>query len=128
MAGTLTVTRIPKVSGTGRESEIVQIDWLSDSSGNADVSVNLYGFLVKAVTDPGVAAPTANYDITIVQNGVDAAAGLLIDRHTTTSEQVYANVTGAAVPIWLCGDHTFTVANAGNAKNGTVYLYLVESL
>jgi hypothetical protein len=128
MPGTLTVTRIPKVSTSGRESEIVQIDWLSDASGDASVSVNLHGFLVKAVTDPGSAAPTDNYDITLMQYGVDAAASLLIDRDTTNSEQVYPNVTGAAVPLFLVGDHTFTIANAGNAKNGTVYLFLVESL
>jgi hypothetical protein len=132
MAGTVTVTRAPLVSTSGATIEKVQIDWLSDASGNADATVNLFGFLLKAVTDPGSAAPTASYDITIVQHGIDMAASLLADRHTTNSEIVYGIAKNASdiapVPPFFAGDHTFTIANAGNAKNGTVYLYLIESL
>lgn len=127
MAGTVTMTRIPKESALGRECEIVKIDWLSDGSGNADASVNLYGFCVKAVTVPGN-SPTDNYDVTLMQYGADAFAGMLVDRDITNTEQVYTTPSGAATPLLLVGDHTFTIANAGSAKQGTVYLYLVESL
>lgn len=122
MAGTLTVTRTPGKTKYGREYEIVQVDWTSDASGNADVAVALDGFLVKSVTDP-VDGPTDNYDITLVQNGADQLAAALENRDTTNSECVIH-----AAPIFLAGSHTFTVAAAGNAKSGKAFLYLVDSL
>lgn len=131
MAGTLTVTRAPLVSSNGREVQKVSVAWTSDASGNADVSItNLYGFLIKAVTDPdGAAAPTALYDITLVdENSVDALAGKLADRSATVNEQVYPVATGATTPIFLCGTHTFTVAAAGASKSGVAVFYLVDSL
>jgi len=127
-AGTLTTTRTQTQLPSGKIVDIVQIDWTSDASGNADVAVTLNGYLIKAITDPGSTAPTDDYDITLVQNGVDAAATLLTNRDTANSEQVYPLVSGAATPIFLVGSHTFTVANAGNAKVGTAYFYLIDSL
>lgn len=131
MAGTLTVTRDPRKSPNGGKLfERIVVDWTSDASGNADVSIeNLYGWCVKVVTDPGSTAPTDNYDITLVdENSVDALEGKLVDRDTANSETVYPLVTGAATPVLLCGTHTFTVANAGNAKVGKAIFYIVENL
>jgi len=133
MPGTVTVTRDPRrAPNEGKKVERVSIAWTSDASGNATGTVeNLYGFLVKAVTIPAAAgsAPTDNYDITLVDdNSIDAAASALIDRDTANTEQVYPTPTSAQVPVFLCGAHTFTVANAGNAKSGTCVLYIVESL
>lgn len=132
MAGTVTVTRDPRrMPNSGKTVERIHVAWTSDASGNADGSItNLYGFLVKVVTDPdGSAAPTDNYDITLVdENSVDAAESLLLNRDTANNETVYPLVTGAATPVFLCGTHTFTVANAGNAKSGVCVLYIVESL
>lgn len=131
MAGTLTVTRDPRrAPNEGKKIERIVIDWTSDASGNADVSIaNLYGWLVKFVTDPGATAPTDNYDITLVdENSIDALAGAGADRDTANTEQVYPIASGAQTPIFLCGTHTFTVANAGNAKVGQCILYVTESL
>jgi hypothetical protein len=131
MAGTLTVTRDPRQApNEGRQYERVVIDWTSDASGNADVSIaNLYGFLIKLVTDPGSTAPTDDYDITLMdENGIDALAGAGMNRDTSTTEQVYPTATSAAIPVFLCGTHTFTVANAGNAKVGKAVFYIAESL
>lgn len=131
MAGTLTVTRDPRVApACGKPIERIVVDWTSDASGNADVSIaNLYGWLVKIVTDPGSTAPTDNYDITLVdENGIDALAGAGADRDTANTEQVYPVASGGQTPVFLCGTHTFTVANAGNAKVGRAVLYIVESL
>jgi hypothetical protein len=110
--------------------EVVQISWTSDGSGDFTEALELNGWLVKVVTDPdGTDAPTANYDITLVdENSVDAANSLLINRHTSTTEEVYTLVSGAATPILLSGDHTFTVANAGDTKAGVCKLYLVSEL
>ncbi|MBA3754987.1 MAG: hypothetical protein H0X02_01590 [Nitrosomonas sp.] len=131
MAGTLVVTRDPRQApNQGKCIERIVIDWTSDASGNADVSIaNLYGFVLKVVTVPSATAPTALYDITLVdENLVDALDGKLADRSATVKEQVYPFATGAPTPIFLCGTHTFTVAAAGNAKIGKAILYIVESL
>lgn len=131
MAGTLTVTRDPRrAPNEGKKVERISIAWTSDASGNADVSItNLYGFLIKAVTDPGATAPTDNYDITLVdENSIDAAESALLNRDTANTETVYPVASGAQTPVFLCGTHTFTVANAGNAKDGVCVLYIIESL
>jgi len=131
MAGTLVVTRDPRRGQNGgKDIERIVVDWTSDASGNADASIEkIYGWCVKIITDPGSTAPTDNYDITLVdENGVDALEGKLVDRDTANNETVYPLVTGAATPVFLCGTHTFTVANAGNAKVGKTIFYIVESL
>lgn len=130
MAMSVAETRTPLVSKYGREAEKVSLTWVSAADGSATATVNLWGFLLKAVTDPaaGGSAPTDNYDITLVQDGIDAAADALLNRDTANNEQVYPLASGAAVPIFLAGDHTFTIANAGDSKGGVVHLYLIESL
>jgi len=124
-----TATRQPLVSKTGREAEKISVAWTSDGSGNASVSIeNMYGFIIKAITDP-TDGPTDNYDITLVdENGMDALNDSLLNRDTTNTEQVYPGVTNASVPIFVCGTHTFTVANAGATKSGVCVFYMVESL
>jgi hypothetical protein len=118
-----TVTRQPgKFSGTGNVYEILTIDWTSDGSGDATLTLDVNGFLVKAITDP-VDGPTDNYDISLVQNGGDALGGFLADRDTTTTE-----VKIPTFPIFLAGSHVFTVAAAGATKSGICYLYLVEKV
>jgi hypothetical protein len=131
MAGTVTATRDPRSAPRGKHIDKVNVAWTSDASGNATLSIeNLYGFLLKMVTVPsGSAAPTDNYDITLVdENSIDALAGAGADRDTANTEQVYPTPSGSSIPAFLCGTHTFTVANAGNAKSGTAILYIVESL
>lgn len=129
MAGTLTVTQTRFQAGKGYGNKF-SIAWTSDASGNADVSVpNMNGWLVKLVTDPGATAPTDNYDITLVdENSIDALADTGLNRDTANTEQVYTLASGAQTPIFLTGTYTFTVANAGNAKQGTAVFYVLESL
>lgn len=127
MSGTVTAVATKIQTEMSRVfTEKVTVTWTCDASGNATGTVNLQGFLIKAITVPGAAgaAPTDNYDITLVADGIDMAASQLIDRDTANTEMVYPVATSACTPIFLAGDHTFTVANAGNAKSGTVYLYL----
>lgn len=125
----VTATRVPLVSKTGRNAEKISVTWTSDGSGNASGSIeNLYGFVIKAVTDP-VDGPTDNYDITLIdENGMDALNDALLNRDTTTTEQVYPGVTNASVPVFVFGTHTFTVANAGTTKSGTCVFYIIENL
>lgn len=131
MSGTVTVRRDPRVApNEGKCIERIVVTWTSDSSGNATAEItNLYGFLVKLVTTPSATqAPTDNYDVTLIdENGLDALAGSALDRDATATEQVYPVATNAATPVFLCGTHTFTVANAGNAKAGTAVIYTIEA-
>lgn len=100
----------------------MSVAWTSDGSGAASGTVELYGFLLKSTTKP-TDSPTDNYDITLIQDGIDQLAGSLMDRDTANGEVVVH-----AAPIFLAGAHTFTVAAAGATKSGNAYFYLVESL
>ncbi len=108
-------------------TDLVTVSWTSAADGSATGTVNLQGFLIKVVTDPGATAPTDNYDISLVQNGIDQLGDLLLNRDTANTEMVYPVVSGACTPIFLAGDHTFTIANAGDSKVGTVYFYIREA-
>lgn len=104
----------------------ISIAWTSDASGNASglATTNTYnGALHRLVTVPGAAgaAPTDNYDVTILdQDSTDVLMGAGIDRDTANTEQVLATSLGAVANDTL----SIVVANAGNAKSGTVYLYI----
>lgn len=129
MAGTVTATYRKSTS-----VRVVDVEWTSDASGDATGKVALDGQLIKVVTNPSATAPTDNYDITLVdEDSIDVAGGLLANRDTTNSEEVYlfkqVTLTGtgsdaAAVPIYHGGLVTFTVAAAGNAKSGVARIYL----
>ena len=99
--------------------------WTSDASGDVDgtLTVSAYnGVLERLVTVPdGDAAPTDNYDVTILdEDGVDVLMGGGADRDTANTEQVGASSLGVVANDRL----ELVVANAGNATSGTVYLYL----
>lgn len=99
-----------------------RVDWTSDSSGDATATLPINGAIVRVVTNPDdSAAPTANYDVTVVdEDGVDLLNSECLNRHTSNSEQVFPT----DVPFHN-GDVTVTIANAGDTKQGTVALYVV---
>lgn len=111
---------------------IVRLDWLSDSSGNADGLVELRGLCVRATTVPsGSVAPTANYDVAFYDgNEQDAFGGLLANRSATAVETVNpyrSDTTDADVgDVFLSGYYRVAVNNAGSAKRGSVYLVLLD--
>lgn len=115
--------------------------WTSDGSGDATGTTVpvVYGELVKAITDPGAAAPTANYDIVITdEQSVNVLGGTqddLLDRHTSNTEEEYFLVLDdAGTPLAqslhpvVADKLTVTVSNAGDTKNGVVYLYVKGEL
>jgi hypothetical protein len=135
MAGTVTVTRTERASRVSEIVHVVQIDWVADA---ADGSVpqttiaDLYGFVVKAITNPGAVAPTANYDIEMLEGDdttVDAMGQTLMNRHTANTEVVYPAVSGAQTPPFLWGSYDFRLTNnAVNSATGRLLLYLKEQL
>jgi len=128
MAASATVTIDPRSAPNGKRITRIVIDWVSAADGSCTKALDaIYGYLVKMVTDPGSTAPTDNYDITLIdQDGADALAGAGADRDTANTEQVYPVASGAQVPVFLCGTHTFTIAAAGDSKVGKTVLYIME--
>ena len=138
MAGSsMTFTYDGGADGAGHPTRFRRViaDWVSDDATGAvtGTSRKVVGRLVKAVTDPGSPAPSANYDIALTD---DASADILANtdatlanRHTSNSETVVffeKNVAAAALasaPV-VCSTITIAVTNAGNSKQGQIVLYV----
>lgn len=125
-------------TGPGPVKRIIA-DWTSDDTTGAvsgTTTVKASGFLLRAVTDPGTAAPTASYDIAITDDeGADVLGNCfddLADRHTSNTESVdfFLNdgTTSNGARPSVCSELTFSVTNAGNSKTGQVILYLEGEL
>jgi hypothetical protein len=102
--------------------------WVSDdAAGTASgaTSFEVVGVPQHFTTVPsgGGTAPTDNYDITLKdEDGIDILNGLGADRSATLTQHKTGNdglVLTAATAL------TLAVANAGNSKQGTAYLYLI---
>ena len=119
MAGTVTVTE--KKHGTIKK---IKWAWTSTAGGVADKQTTYayYGRCFALVTVPsGVAPPTDLYDITITDgDSIDVLLGAGANRATATIQYVAEASLGG-----VAGDKlTLNVTNAGDTKQGTVYLYL----
>lgn len=119
MAGSITFTE--QTSGSVK---LVILAWTSDASGNVSGTPTLKaynGAVIACVTVPAGAgnAPTA-YTLQIQDaNGVDVLAQAGTARSIANQETLKAPL-GAVADSAL----TLVIASAGNAKQGTVYLYL----
>lgn len=116
-----TVTIVEEVFGSVKKVGFV---WTSDAAGvvSGTLTTKVYnGEILRFVTDPSATAPTALYDVTILDDdGTDVLMGAGADRSATVTEQVLASSLGV-----VANDHLeLRIANAGNAKGGTVWLYL----
>ncbi len=124
--------------GAGQPGRVRKVicDWTSDDTTGAVTGTTrkIVGRLIKGVTDPGSAAPTANYDIALTdEESADilaACQSTLANRHTSSTEQVYFLVLDAAgtplaqsVHPVVCDAITVAVTNAGNSKTGQLILY-----
>lgn len=119
MAGTVTVAEV-------KSKPIKQITWAwtCTAGGAADKAstTSFYGKVIEMVTVPagGGSAPTDNYDLTITDaNSYDILQGAGANRDTANTERA----APAAVSVAF-GVLTLNVSNAGNAKSGTVILYI----
>jgi len=120
MAGSVTITY-----SSHETIRYVQWAWTSDASGDVSGTdtVVVSGVALRYATNPGSTAPTDNYDIVINdEDGIDIAAGGLVNRDTSNSEQVLTGgdaKDGAA----FIGKLSLVVSNAGNAKEGVLRMY-----
>mgnify|MGYP001590171713 FL=1 len=120
------------VDGDGKNVGKVIIDWVSDSAAGSVSQLSdkpIFGEILRITTNPGAAAPTTLYDITIDdEDSVDVALGTLLNRSATATETVYPTIVGSGgttyVQTAIAGRITLTIAAAGNSKNGRVTIYL----
>lgn len=103
----------------------VLIEWLADDTDGSVPDtvcndINIHGrYCILGVTDPGTTAPSADYDITIVDEyGCDIFGGKLADRSATLSEQEMPLIGTAYDGRVVTGTITFKLAN--NSVNSAV--------
>jgi hypothetical protein len=129
MAGSITVTATDLGDGITKYG----VAWVSDASGV--VSANTFGvkrgeiLQVKYIPNGGGTAPTDLYDLTMLDaDGFDVLGG--------TGANLSGTLAALTVPLFGAGAAlsfrifldpgllTPTIANAGNAKGGTINLYV----
>lgn len=141
MAGTVTITerKVKKATDQGRKVDVVIIDWTADAANGSVPETDipqLYGFLLKAITNPGAVAPTANYDIELLDaedSTIDALGALLNNRHTANTEIAFGIAKNSTdigpLPPYLCGDYKFKLSgNIVNSATGRLILFLCDNL
>lgn len=128
MAGTVTLT----ADRIGAWSRSVTFTCTADASDGSypatDIAallsaspVPLSGKLVALQTNPGSTAPTANYDITLVDaDGLDRLQGLGANRHTSNSEAVAIVYTSTAIHPPVAPGEALTLTIANNSANSAV--------
>jgi hypothetical protein len=129
MTGTVTLTGKPTSDNLIKKYEI---DWTSNAAGAAGETVGPFiGVLLRVVFNPGTAAPSDNYDVTLSdEDGVDVLSGLGANRDTSTTEEIIPLLNGSdgtnttPLPRAICGNLTLAVTNAGDSKTGKITLYM----
>lgn len=127
-AGTATVnTEI-----NGQFLHYLVVDWTSTSGGAVTATISgLEGMLLAFMSDPvASASPTDNYDIDITDvAGYEILGGSGEDRDNVNAEKIAPLILGQGstwVPQPIVGNLTLSITNAGNAKQGTIYLYVEQ--
>jgi hypothetical protein len=109
-----------KAATDGTVSYALAAKYSTDNPAHARGVVKLKGNIVKIVTNPGATAPTASYDIYLYdKDGIDICSGNLADRSATITEQYIPDP-----PIWVDGEITLSIANAGDSKIGEIEIYI----
>ena len=85
------------------------------------ITDKIEGRLLDLATNPGATAPTANYDITLVdQHGHDVLESVGLNRHTTTTEKVAVVYSGTGTHPTVDDSDTLTLTIANNAVNSAI--------
>ena len=123
MAGTVTLT----TKHIGAMSKYT-FSWLSSTSGAATYTMVLpvCGLIQREVFVPStVAAPSASYDVVLNDaDSQDVLFGRGANLSATTALDVVLGTTGQRASIAVDDYLSLSVANAGNAKQGSVILYV----
>lgn len=133
-AGTASVTGHDKIHVLREQQRVIlTITWVDDTAGTTlAIDPKTYSitgwYLYTAETNPGGTAPTALYDITLVDaDGADIAGGVLLNRSATVTELVNVGTSAAGYPV-MRGSVTFTLSgNDVNNATGTLILTFVAN-
>lgn len=124
MAGTTTTTHYT----VGHVRKIV-VDWVADAAAATvpdTILPRFEGRIAEFTTDPGAVAPTALYDLTLVDaDAVDRLQGLGMNRSAAATESVPVVYAGSSIhpPVGLWDVLTLKLANnAVNSATGRVIL------
>jgi len=121
-------------SSSTKRVQIVNIDWVADDTDGSvpNTNIDLRGWVIKAITNPGATAPTTLYDLAMgdpEDTVLDALEANLADRSATVTEQVNFTLTGALTPPLFAGTYQFQLTNNSvNDATGRLQLYLVDDI
>jgi hypothetical protein len=132
VAGTVTATTTRIVGGVRRTT----LAWTSDASGDVSATTTVLpaGTVLGVAFTPGSGGtqPSDAYDVTLLcaDHSVDVLAGegANLSNATATHKQPMASNAGTTgfARVWAhSGNYQLVVANAGNAKTGTVEVFQV---
>lgn len=131
-AGTVTINGY--WIGNDQSMYAVYITWTADVSDGSVPDTAFSAIIMRdikslyagqAITDPGSTAPTASYDITIVDEyGIDIYGGALADRSASSGERTYPKLTSSIyITNPIIGNLTFKLAgNSVHSATGTLVL------
>lgn len=134
-AGSNAVANTNRDGSINNPIELRTWTWTSDASGNVSgLSTHaIRGLLVNVSFQPGTggAQPTDGYNVAITDNaGVDILNGKGASLSQTTATRIVPaltmtdGTTPSIGPVLLYDDVSLNVSGAGNAKSGTVRLYI----
>lgn len=135
MAGTVTATTTRVVGGVRKTA----LAWTSDASGDVSGTTTALpaGTVVGVAFTPGAGGtqPSDAYDVTLLcaDHSVDllGAEGANLSNAAATHKQPMASNAGTTgfARVWAHhGNYQLVVANAGNAKTGTVEVFQVAGV
>ena len=139
--GTLILNSDSRVAppGSSRAVRVIEWDWLSDSSGDCDVSTsksaNASGVTgtvvgIHAIPETGATIPTDDYDVTIIDGeGVDIlnGAGANLNQVNTSVENYRfpTDFLNEGPIVIVDQELTLVVANGGDTQGGVIRLYIL---
>lgn len=119
-----------------KSGSVLTTSWTSNAGGAYTEAIIMQGWLVGIDFIPGAGGsqPSSGYDVTLIDsNGLDALAtpagitnasgtsktSVGLDLSNSAAEH-YPETNKQHILRYLNGSYTITIANAGNAKSGTI--------
>lgn len=135
MAGSVAVTKQEHLDRNRRPVWKYTIAWVSDAAGAVSGTLTDYisGEIVRVVFKPdsGGTQPTNAYDVTLLdEQGVDVLGGQGANLANNATTHVKPGVplkdgtTTSVAGVHMDDKLELQVANGGDSKGGTVYLYV----